>query len=316
MACGAAAQETAQLPLIDRTADGRRIGYWLPVHAGNGESAMMLLDTGSRGLMIMADKLGKQGIERTGRRMRHGFLDGTTFEGEIVKARVNFGPVSTAGLVFLLSVDKAYCAKDKPDCPAQKFNSKSIGGIMGVGLGDVGPLDNPLTCLPSPLSGGYIFHGGGHGSPASLSLGLTPGNRQGFTMYPMPRMTLTANWRDAFFKHNTIDVCVSIGEAGIDKLCGKILFDSGSSLNLLQTKSPPAPGAIVRDGLLRPGMKIDIVPAGMAPVAATSEAAQWSGLTRVIQGGDGRTILGASSFQILDILYDFKGNAIGVRPAR
>lgn len=277
---------------------------------------MMLLDTGSRGIMLMAERLGKQGVQRTGRRMRHGFLDGTIFEGEIVKARVNFGSVATAGQIFLLAVDKTSCAKDRPNCPAQKFHSKNIGGIMGVGLGDVGSLDNPLASLPPPLSGGYIFHGGGNGTSASLSLGLTSANRQGFTMFSMPRMAVTAQWKDAFYKYNSLDACVSIREAGIDRQCGKILFDSGSSLNLLQSKTQPAPDVMLPGGVLRPGTRIDVVPAGMAQVSSNSETGQWAGLTRIVQGSDNRSILGAGFFQVFDFLYDFKNNAIGIRPAR
>lgn len=316
VAGAASALETAQVPLADRIPDGRRIGYWLQVRVAGGEPVMLLLDTGSKGLMIMSDRLGKQGITRTGRRVKQGFLDGTIFDGEVVKAPVSFGPVSSAGQVFLLAVDRATCAKNKPDCPAKNLRSAGFGGIIGVGLGDISTLDNPLAELPSPLSNGFIIRGGSNGKPSSLTLGLTPENRQGFTMFPMPRMALTLNWKDAFFKYNAINACISVGDAGQARQCCKILFDSGSSMNLLETHALPAPGLLLQNGVLRPGSKIGIQAQGMAPIAATAETTPWSGLTRVVQGSEDKCILGAGYFQILDFLYDLKNNAIGIRPAR
>jgi hypothetical protein len=312
----ACAQETVQVPLADRVPDGRRIGYWLPVKVAGGEPVLLLLDTGSKGLMIMSERLGKQGITKTGRRVRQGFLDGTVFEGEVVKAPVSFGPVASAGQVFILAVDRATCSKEKPDCPAKTFKTGSFGGIMGVGLGDISTLDNPLADLPSPLSNGFIIRGGAGGRPSTLTLGLTQENRQGFTMFPMPRMAVTLNWRDAFFKYNAISACIALQNSGQDRQCCKILFDSGSSMNLLQAKSLPAPGLILPNGVLRPGARIDIQAQGLAPIVATAETAPWSGLTRVVQGDDTKCILGAGYFQILDFLYDIKNNAIGIRPAR
>jgi hypothetical protein len=310
------AQEPVVIPLADRLPDGRFIGYWLQVRAGGGEPSLVLLDTGSKGLMLRADRLGKQGVQHTGRKYRQIFQDGTVFEGELVKLSVQIGPVVTREPVFALSTNKIECSKQKPDCPAKTFASNSVAGIMGVGLGDVNSLENPLEFLPQGHANGFIIRGGSASRPASLTLGLTPANREGFTTYRMPKRSLTLSWRAAFMKYNAIPVCFSFDGAGIDRECGRVLFDTGSSMHQLNIKKNEKGDGGHSANMLRPGQTVTVTPEGMGGITLTSDGVPWAGLFKVGQHPDGVSILGGGAFKKIELLYDISGNAIGLKQTR
>ena len=309
-------QESLDIPLADRLPDGRFVGYWLQVQGGEGKPALVLLDTGSKGLMLRADCLGKQGVQRTGRKYKQVFFDGTVFEGEIVRVPLRVGPVATREPVSVVSVSTIACSDQKPDCPAKTFTGSSIAGIMGVGLGEVNALDNPLEHLSPGLANGFIIRGGNASRSASLTVGLTPASREGFTSYPMPRRPLTFSWREAFMKCNAIPACFSVNGADVSGQCGRILFDTGSSVNLLHVKRPvrTAEGAAME--VLRPGVTVSVTPEGMKEMVLACDGAQWSGIFRIDRDADGVSILGAGAFSHLELLYDFSGNAIGLKQTR
>ncbi|WP_027191709.1 pepsin/retropepsin-like aspartic protease family protein [Fundidesulfovibrio putealis] len=313
----ALAAEPVAVPLLDRMPDGKRIGYWVPVSFGGKDPVPLLLDTGSKGLMVMASRLGNAPVKRTGRRMTQVFLDGTTFQGEIVRTKVTIGNVTTPEPVFILAVNKATCAKDRPDCPARLFGDRGPGGIMGVGLGDVTSLDNPLEYLPPAHSGGFIIQGRGPGGRAFLTLGLTPANRAGFTLFPVPRTKLTLSWRDAFFAVNALPGCVTLDDTDDKPLCGRFLLDSGSSVSILTQPSNAKGAAPARIGDQLPaGKRVTVALEGMPPLSLTNTATPWGDAFRLSQGNKAHSILGAGFFTLFDVLYDIKGSAIGLRPAR
>lgn len=313
----ALAAEPVAVPLLDRMPDGKRIGYWVPVNFTGKDPVPLLLDTGSKGLMVMASRLGNAPVKRTGRRMKQVFLDGTTFEGEIVRTKVTIGNVTTPEPVFILAVNKATCAKDRPDCPARLFGDRGPGGIMGVGLGDVTSLDNPLEYLPPPYSEGFIVQGRGPGGRALLTLGLTPANRAGFTLFPMPRNKLTLSWRDAFFAANALPGCATLDDTDAKPLCGRFLLDSGSSVSILSQPSNAKGAPPERIGeQIPPGSRVTVTLEGIPPLTLTSTASPWGFIFRLSQGNKAHNILGAGFFTLFDVLYDIKGSAIGLRPAR
>ncbi|MFP5223744.1 MAG: hypothetical protein ACLGSA_15740 [Acidobacteriota bacterium] len=310
----AQAREPASIVLADRLPDGRRIGYWVPLSLGGGAPIPVLLDSGSKGLMIMASRLGNAPVKRTGRRMKQVFLDGTTFEGEIVRTQVTLGTATTPEPVFILAVNKATCAKDRPDCPARIFGDKGPAGIMGVGLGNVTSLDNPLEYLPPELSNGFIIQGRGPGGRAQLTLGLTPANRSGFTMFPLPRNKLTLSWREAFFAVNSLPGCISLEGTDDKPLCGRFLLDSGSSASIIAL--PPGSKSAPPGGLIPGGKRVTVAFEGMPVVSLTSTSTPWGDTFKLTQGDKTHNILGGSFFNVYDVLYDIKGSAIGLRPAR
>lgn len=313
----AMAADPVAVQLLDRMPDGKRIGYWIPVNLGGKEPVPLLLDTGSKGLMVMNSRLGNAQVKRTGRRMTQVFLDGTTFEGEIVRTRITIGNVTTPEPVFILAVNKATCAKDRPDCPARIFGDKGPGGIMGVGLGDVTTLDNPLEYLPPAHSGGFIIQGRGLGGRAMLTLGLTPANRAGFKLFPVPRNKLTASWREAFFAANALPGCVTVEGVDANPMCGRLLLDSGSSLSILARPSKAKGTASKHMGdQIPPGSHVTVALEGIPPMTLTSTASPWGFAFRISQRDKAQSILGAGFFTLFDVLYDIKGSAIGLRPAR
>ena len=307
------AQESITIPLADRLPDGRLFGYWLPIRVGAGDPSLVLLDTGSKGLMLRADHLDKQVTQRTGKKYRQTFLDGTVFDGEIVKVPVQIGPVPTREPISVLAISRIECSKDKPDCPARIFANKSFAGVMGVGLGDVTALDNPLEHLPKDQTNGFIIHGGTI-APPSLTVGLTATNHEGFTIYHMPSFSLTFSWREAFMKSNAIPACFSVGDSGIN--CGRILFDTGSSQNILHTRKSDTTSTAFSAGILSPGQTVTVTPKGMGELVLPSDGIAWSRHFIVSQDSDGVSTLGAGAFKFLDVLYDFDTNSIGLKLAK
>lgn len=323
----ALAGDPVGVPLMDQLPNGRRIGYWIPVGVAGSAPVPLLLDTGSKGLMIMASRLGNAPVTRTGRRMKQTFLDGTTFEGEIVRARVTLGKsAATPEPVFILAVKKAACARQNPDCPARMFGEKGPAGILGVGLGNVSNLDNPLEFLHPELSNGFIVQGRGPAGPAQLTLGLTPANRAGFTLFPMPRSKMTLSWRESFFASNSLPACVTLegaGEAlgegsGAPPVCGKFLLDSGSSASIIFMPDAKQEGSVhvAQATPMSAGKRVTVSFEGMTALTLTSATTPWGDTFRLTRGSKAHNILGAGFFSLFDVLYDLKGSAIGLRPAR
>lgn len=305
------AQDSLTLPLVDHVRDGRRVGYWLPVEAAGGAPAYVLLDTGSRGLMVKADRLGNQPVRWTGMRAKQVFLDGTVFEGEIALAYVRLGPAGTARPVSILAVKTIGCQSGKPDCPGRGWINSPLAGVLGVGFGSDKRLDNPLATLPANLASGFIIRGGGHSS-ASLTLGLTPENRKGFVF---PPMAAAQGGGRTFYDLNSLGGCFSFGQAAERYTCGGVLFDSGSSWSFLHVPSQFLPSGLLPDGSLSRDKTVHLSMPGLPEYHATIGLLPWTDRVKVVPSKDGKSILGAGFLRDFDLLYDLRRQAIGLRPS-
>jgi len=310
----ARAQECLTVPLADHVKDGRRVGYWLEVQAAAGQSGMVLLDTGSRGLMLMADRLEGGHVSRTGRHATQIFLDGTVFEGEIVLAVVRIGPVATVDPVPVLAVKNISCKEGRPDCPGRHLFNSPLAGILGVGFGDARFMDTPLSHLPGNLAGGFIIHGGGHNGPAGLILGLTPLSRRGFVFPPAPRKNLPAPTGGSLYDWNAVFGCFSISGSSERYFCGDMLFDTGSSRSFLHVP-PPLPEGIQPDGDLDGSKVVTLAIPGLPEYRTTTGQRPWADHFKVVADKTGQSIISAGFFTDFDVLYDLKRQSIGIRPA-
>jgi len=308
----ARAQQPVTVQLYDHLPNGKHIGYWAQVRAAGGTPSLVLVDSGSKGLMIMASSLGTD-FKRTGRRVKQSFHDGTVFDGEIVQASLAVGGVATQAPITIMAVQTATCARDKPHCPAENFSKKPLAGIMGVGFGDQSPLDHPLASFGHTRSNGFIIRGGGRQSPSMLTMGLTDASRNGFTMYSMPKPKPGLKWRDAFFASNSVDGCVEAGLNPPFRQCGMILLDSGSSMSLLRTPDPVQAGP---DGVIPAGTPLRVFISGQPEIRATSDEIPWSRRFVVSKDTVPRMILGGDIFTRFDVLYDLNRNALGLRPVQ
>jgi hypothetical protein len=309
------AQDSLTVPLADHVKDGRRVGYWLGVQAAGGQPGFVLLDTGSRGLMIKADRLGSGPVRWTGKRASQSFLDGTVFEGEIVLAEVCLGPVTTLGPVPILAVKNITCRSGVPDCPGRGLFNSPLAGVLGVGLGDSRFLDNPLSHLPASLGSGFIIHGGGHNGPASLILGLTPQNRQGFVFPPPPGTRAPGSRGGTFYDLNAVSGCFSIGGSAEHYFCGALLFDSGSSRSFLHVPPRSLPQGLLPGGELDGKQSVNLAIPGLPEYHTTIGQRPWTDHFKVVADTTGLSIIGAGFFVDFDVVYDLRRQAIGFRPA-
>jgi hypothetical protein len=311
----AAAQDSLVIPLADHVKDGRRVGYWLPVAAAGGRPGFVLLDTGSRGLMLKAEWLGNQPVRWTGRKLTQSFMDGTVFQGEIILAEVRLGSTATLGQVPVMAIKSITCRDGLADCPGRWLSGTPLAGVLGVGLGDAKFLDNPLAHLPDNLSGGYIIHGGGHNVPACLILGLTPKNRQGFVFSPVPKDITPGSRGGTFYDLNAWPGCFSVGHDSQHYFCGRMLFDSGSSWSFLHVPSGSLPGGSLAEAG-PPGQRtVSLSIPGLPEYHTTVGQLPWTDRFKVVVDNRGESIIGAGFFTDFDFLYDLRRQAIGIRPA-
>lgn len=315
LACPATGAEPVTVPILDRMPGGKRIGHWIPVQAGGGEPCLALLDTGSKGLMLRVELMGPD-VKRTGRRMRQAFQDGTVFEGEIVRTWLRVGSAASVEPIFALAVDKAYCRKDKPDCPAEALWRSPAGGIIGVGFAGPSSLDHPLEYFGKPRSDGFLIRGAGPDHPATLTLGIPPGGRSGFAMFAAQENTRRPGKREGFFTANSVNGCISFDDASLPRMCGRILFDTGSSMSIVRVERMPQSGALLAGGVVPPGKPFRLSIDGLPDIASTTDLAPWSDRIMLLRDGRDGIILGGGVFRRLDLLYDLNARAIGLRPAR
>lgn len=316
LALAAQAQDSVTLPLADHLQDGKRIGYWLPVAVADGRPGMVLLDTGSCGLMIMPGYIGPGVVRKTGKRMNQTFVDGSVFIGEIVLARIRIGPVDTPGPVPVLAVDQVECTKGMSDCPGKHFLNSPLAGVIGVGIGTALPLENPLRYVPAPLSSGFIVQGSGKSRSPSLTLGITAQERQTFSYSPLPKRASPRGSASAFFDQNAFPAYLSIEGSAVSNLFGMVLFDSGGSLSVLHLPANLKPNDLRPDGFLPQQKAVGFSMPGLPEYHTTTGDAPWSDRFKIVLDNQGRNILGAGFFKHFDLLYDLQRQVIGIRPAR
>ena len=116
-----------------------------------GVPLLMLLDTGSTGIRVAADKIPARAVSVTGPAALYGYGSGIQLHGDQAEADVAVGDYHTGPLPIEL-VRSTDCFADKPDCPAAHGVKPAVfggvlDGIMGVSPEEISGLVNPLWTL-------------------------------------------------------------------------------------------------------------------------------------------------------------------------
>jgi hypothetical protein len=116
-----------------------------------GVPLLLLLDTGSTGIRVAADKIPSGGVTVTGPAPDYGYTSGVRLHGDQADADVAIGGYDTGPLPIEV-VRSTDCYADKPDCPAAHGAKTAMfggvaDGIMGVSPEAVSGLVNPLWTL-------------------------------------------------------------------------------------------------------------------------------------------------------------------------
>jgi hypothetical protein len=116
-----------------------------------GVPLLLLLDTGSTGIRVAADKIPARAVAVTGAAAAYGYGSGIELHGDQADADVAIGDYHTGPLPIEL-VRSTDCFADKPDCPAAHGVKPAmfggvLDGIMGVSPEEISGLVNPLWAL-------------------------------------------------------------------------------------------------------------------------------------------------------------------------
>ncbi|NUP47618.1 MAG: hypothetical protein HOW97_09955, partial [Catenulispora sp.] len=124
-----------------------------------GVPLLLLLDTGSTGIRISADKVPAKAVTITGAAAPYGYGSGVRLHGDKADTDVTIGGYHTGSLPIEL-VRSTDCFPDKPDCPAAHGAKPAmfggvLDGVMGVSLETAAGLVNPMWTLRDQ-AGAYV----------------------------------------------------------------------------------------------------------------------------------------------------------------
>lgn len=208
----------------------------MSISVAGGSPSSVLFDTGSVGLHILASQVGNQNLTYTNHHVTNGYGDGEMFEGVIAFAPVTINGISTKPIAIVV-IQKAYCAKNKPNCPVANDDPNNpvahngIYGIMGVGMvpsvdkkAPKQTLFSPLRALPGNYGNGYILQSWNQNS-GNFIIGLTPDNTAGFNTVQLPQVGLYSD-ATPYYDDKSVKVQYTIGNK-TRKL--RTAFDTGGN---------------------------------------------------------------------------------------
>ncbi|NUR60252.1 MAG: hypothetical protein HOV87_16560 [Catenulispora sp.] len=116
-----------------------------------GVPLLLLLDTGSTGIRISADRVPAQAVTVTGAAAPYGYGSGVRLHGDRADTDVTLGGYHTGPLPIEL-VRSTDCFPDRPGCPAAHGAKPAmfggvLDGVMGVSLEAATGLVNPMWAL-------------------------------------------------------------------------------------------------------------------------------------------------------------------------
>jgi hypothetical protein len=242
------------VPIVTKQASD---GSWLvtvQVSVAGGPTVPVQLDTGSTGLVIDANAVGK-GARATGQSFTSGYLSGA------VNGKVDTGAVSIGGLKSAAST--AFSVVPTNSSIGKTWASGPVRGILGIAMtNDESPtlVYSPLLQLPSPYWQGVTVNvAKGQDAKGSLVIGPVRHRKHSVAlpMYPATPSTYP-NGRPALQKDTTM--CWQISH--IASSCGLTDMDLGD----------PSPGVNTNfEGLhngetFNPGQMVSITSPSGAPV--------------------------------------------------
>ncbi len=208
------------VPIVTKQASD---GSWLvtvDVSVAGGPAVPVQLDTGSTGLVIDANAVGK-GARPTGQPFTSGYLSGP------VNGKIDTGAVSVGGLKSASST--AFSVVSTGSSVGKTWASGPVRGVLGIAMTDdesPTPVYSPLLQMPSPYwQGVRVNVAKGQDAKGSLVIGPVRDRKRAVAlpMYPATPSTYP-NGRPAFQKDTTM--CWQIGLMA--NSCGLTDMDLGA----------------------------------------------------------------------------------------
>jgi hypothetical protein len=234
----------ASIPLGINT--GSKPGYHVTISVGGGTARDVLLDTGSEGLWMYANAIGKS-FRKTTYAVSNSYASGIVYTGIVAYTHVDFGNGIATVEVPVAIVQKASC-KPGEVCPAQPGSrycptvkpgpnagvqcletSRKLYGTFGA---DVATIDFPNSTTPVGEMYNVIF---GIAQPWAHAFAVTPGalivgdrSLEGYTKMPLTESTApkplpngARPWK------RDVTLCFTI--ATLSNKCYDTLFDTGAA---------------------------------------------------------------------------------------
>jgi hypothetical protein len=241
------------VPITVTTSPNGGAQTFVKVKVGTSAAVPVILDTGSSGLHIFANKVptgAGSGVTVSTTPANITYSGGHRLVGVVANAKVQIGSAQTSRAIPFALVSDAYCIPSKPTCPAQGgiagMERHGIDGVLGIGLStSKGPVASPILGMPGTLGTRWSIHLSAHSG--TLLLGATlPATRS--ATIPMKRTgTFEAH---ALWADNALRLCPHIGNVST---CAPALFDTGTEAMQLQGPKfaalPTAGGTRVASGL-------------------------------------------------------------------
>lgn len=233
---------TSSVKLAMPKIDGNRFMLTVDVSVGGGPATPVLVDTGSPGIRVFADKLGTTEVIRSETPVDVTFADGTRFVGVEATAPVSFGSLTTKGPINIQLITEVGCAAGQPKCAGASgidaFKvEQPFSGLFGIGT-QAGSIYSPISQLQA-------------GSPTSFSVSANPAKGSGaitfnqtptapkatfdIPAWPQPRQP---NGYPAW-DSNAIPACWAYNKAPTE--CLPTSFDTGSPALITDESVPGAP---------------------------------------------------------------------------
>lgn len=267
----------------------------------------VVVDTGSSGLRVLADRVPAGGVARGVPARPYGYVSGIRLAGTTVRAPVRLGGVPSAAPVPVELVTGTTCAPDQPRCAAANgrrpdFMGGGYDGVLGIAPLSTGDVPNPLWYF-GPVGRAYTVHVD-LARTSTLVLSDPP---TGFTLDQLAR-TAPATGDGPPAWQSRVPACFTVGPQPAlpgGRVCGPTLFDTGNPALAVV----PFPGA----------------PAGLhvgAPLALATPDGRWSGSYTV---GPARRVAigtpphpmglaaGLPAFITTDVRIDLAAGTLGLR---
>ena len=310
-----------------------------------GVPLLLLLDTGSTGIRVAADKIPARAAKVTGTAAAYGYGSGIQLHGDQADADVAIGDFHTGPLPIEL-VRSTDCFADKPDCPAAHGVKPAmfggvLDGIMGVSPEETSGLVNPLWTLhdaagrpigrqfavrydPANVSGEVLLNvpATGYGL-ARLPRTPVAGTRPSGTAVTYDARAYVSSYTESYAARagrvstlpnasvatppswNPRAVQTCVEGAGLGKTCGPAMFDTGAPEFVLNVPGGPA-------GTWRAGRSLVVgVPA--AGWSAAFNTGPGTGVTVADEASTttSGTLIGLPAFARGPIRFDLEAGTVG-----
>ncbi len=321
----------ASIPLGINT--GSKPGYHLTISVGGGKARDFLLDTGSAGLWVYANAIGKS-YRKTSYAVSNSYASGIVYTGIVVYTHVDFGNDIATGDVPVALVQKASC-KSGEVCPAQPGSSycpavkpgpnagveclESSRKLYGTFGADVTTIGFPNTTAPVGELYNVIF---GIAQPWAHAFAVTPGAlvvgdraTDGYAVMPLTKSTApkplpngARPWK------RDVTLCYTI--ATLSKKCYDTLFDTGAADVGFQTgdKLPESPSHC--GDRVTPGTPFSAATAD-GTVVASFDAGNLTNFNRIVTKKTQKTPqvnTGMTLFNRNVIYYDAAKGIVAIQP--